>query len=80
MGSMKNTSKTRCTLSADVYSYGDGQYVKTLKASGFFEDATTTLEASDVLEEALHSKFEQMMRDDPGAYDPDLQDTRLSWD
>ena len=80
VGTMMNTGSTRCTLSADVYTYGDGQYARTLKVSRSFKDEVSTEEASDILEEALHLKFQGMLEEDPGSYELDLQDTRLSWD
>jgi hypothetical protein len=80
VGVMNNTDTTRCTLFADVYTSGDGQFVRTLKVSRLFGDAVSTEEASDILEEALHLKFEGMIQDDPGGLDPDLHDQRLRWD
>ena len=76
---MSNTESTRCTLSADVYTYGDGQYVRTLTVSRSFGDEVSTEEASDILEEVLHLKFQGMLEEDPGSFELDLQDTRLRW-
>lgn len=76
---MKNTAETRCTLSADVHTYNDGQYVRTLTVSRSFGDEVSTEEASDILEEDLHRKFQGILEEDPGSLDPDLYDTRLNW-
>ena len=74
------TQKSRATLSADVYTYEEGEFFTTLKVSRVFRDDVLSIEASDILEEELHLVFTEVDADSEVRLCPDLQDVRLSWD
>lgn len=74
------TQKSRATLSADVYTYGDGEFFTTIKVSRVFRDDILSIEASDILEEELELVFSELEADTAERLCPDLQDVRLSWD
>lgn len=81
VGTMSHkTQNSRATLSADVYTYEDGEFYATIKASRVFREDILSIEASDILEEELELVFSELEADTAERLCPDLQDVRLSWD
>ena len=74
------TQSNRATLSADVYTYEDGEFYTTIKVSQVFRDDILSIEASDILEEELDLVFAEVDAASEVHLCPDLQDVRLSWD